>query len=116
MISIGKSKTANVLVSGFLSLECLTEIQKHVKVNVVADFVKSTKCARTIPESNWKIDREGSFFSFCHNETVNGILLDFANFPFHLVPKDMPICVDMTSSIGTCDVPWDKLGVVYMSA
>jgi phosphoserine aminotransferase len=113
---LGKSRTANVLVSGLWSKQCLNEIRKHAKVNVVADFEKSSNCAKTSPANTWKIDREGSFFSFCHNETVNGITLNFESFPFHMVPKEMPICVDMTSSVGTCEIPWDKLGVVYMSA
>jgi phosphoserine aminotransferase len=69
-----------------------------------------------VPESEWVIDPEASFFHFCANETVNGIEFDFEKFPFHLIPKDCPVVCDMSSNIGTTRVPWDKVSMVYMGA
>lgn len=69
-----------------------------------------------VPISQWKIDPEGSFFCFCANETVNGFEFNFETFPWHLIPKDMPVVADMSSNIGTCEIPWDKLGVVFAGA
>lgn len=37
-------------------------------------------------------------------------------FPYHLFPDDIPVCVDMSSNIGTTEVPWNKVGVVYFGA
>jgi len=69
-----------------------------------------------VSHDKWVIDPESSFFCFCSNETVNGFEIPFETFPWHLIPKDIPVCVDMSSNIGTCHVPWDKVGVVYMGA
>jgi phosphoserine aminotransferase len=49
----------------------------------------------------WNVDPEGSFFHFCSNETVNGFEFNENTFPWHLIPKDMPVIADMSSNIGT---------------
>jgi len=82
----------------------------------VADNIKDNDCTRMVPVSQWNIDPEASFFHFCVNETVNGFEFDFTTFPFHLVPKDIPVICDMSSNIGTVDIPWDKVGMVYAGA
>ena len=41
---------------------------------------------------------------------------DFETFPWHLIPKDMPVVCDMSSNIGTKNVPYDKLAMIYMGA
>jgi phosphoserine aminotransferase len=69
-----------------------------------------------VDPANWKIDPEGSFFYFCSNETVNGFEIDYDTFPWHLIPKDMPVICDMSSNIGTRTVPWDKVSMVFMGA
>jgi len=33
-----------------------------------------------------------------------------------MIPKDCPVCIDMSSNIGTNIIPWDKVGVVYAGA
>lgn len=82
----------------------------------VADNIKDNDCTKMVPVSQWKIDPEASFFHFCVNETVNGFEFNFDTFPFHLIPKDIPIICDMSSNIGTVQVPWDKVSMVYMGA
>jgi phosphoserine aminotransferase len=69
-----------------------------------------------VPFDQWKIDPQASFLNFCANETVDGVEFDLNKFPWHLFPEDIPACIDMSSNIGTCDVPWDKVGVVYFGA
>lgn len=66
-----------------------------------------------VPFDKWKIDPEASFLIFCSNETVDGIEFDLMKFPWDLFPSDIPACIDMSSNIGTCDIPWDRVGVVY---
>lgn len=102
--------------TGMWSDQNVDELRKHCNTIVVVDNVASNDCTKMEPHSTWKIDPEASFFCMCSNETVNGFEQPFENFPFHLIPKDIPICVDMSSNIGTCNVPWEKLGVVYMGA
>jgi phosphoserine aminotransferase len=88
-------------------------MKKFAKVNIVTDAIDEHDCTNVSDPSTWKIDKDASFFHMCTNETVNGIEFDWNTFPFHLFPKDMPICCDMSSNIGTNIIPWDKVAVVY---
>lgn len=98
------------------SNQCLDELKKHCNAIVVADNVVENDCTAMVPFNKWNIDPEASFFSFCSNETVNGWEWDFDYFPWHLIPKDCPVCIDMSSNIGTNNIPWDKVGVIYAGA
>lgn len=71
-----------------------------------------------VSEDKWNIDKDASFFYFCPNETVNGFEISFDTFPWHKIPKDQPVCLDMSSNIGTCHIPWEngQIGVVFMGA
>lgn len=104
------------MITGLWSLQNSIETKKFCQVNIVADVVKDNDCTKMIDPSDWIIDPEGSFFHFCCNETVNGIEFDYDTFPWHLIPKDMPVVGDMSSNIGTKPIPWDKFGMVYMGA
>lgn len=102
--------------SGLWSDQNVDELRRHCETIVVCDTITENDCSEMIDFNKWKIDPQASFFCFCANETVNGFEFSFDKFPFHLIPKDIPICVDMSSNIGTTNVPWEKLGVVYMGA
>lgn len=52
----------------------------------------------------------------CSNETVNGFEINLETFPWEKIPKDIPVCIDMSSNIGTVDIPWDKVGVIFAGA
>jgi len=91
-------------------------MKKHCNVNIVANNHTDNNCTKMQDISTWNIDPEASFFYFCTNETVNGFEIGFENFPWHLIPKDMPIICDMSSNIGTLDVPWDKISMAFMGA
>jgi len=85
-------------------------------VNVVANNITDNDCTRMVDPKDWKFDPDASFFCFCCNETVNGFEFDFETFPWHLIPKDMPVIGDMSSNIGTKNVPYDKFAMIYMGA
>jgi phosphoserine aminotransferase len=85
-------------------------------VNVVANNITDNDCTRMVDPKDWKVDPDASFFCFCCNETVNGFEFDFETFPWHLIPKDMPVIGDMSSNIGTKNVPYDKFAMIYMGA
>jgi phosphoserine aminotransferase len=102
--------------TGMWSNQNLDELSRHCKPVVICDNVTDNDCTKMVDPSKWNIDPEASFTCICTNETVNGFEQSFERFPFHLFPKDMVFCCDMSSNIGTCNVPWEKLGVVYMGA
>lgn len=64
----------------------------------------------------WNIDENASFFHVCTNETVGGLEFTDTNFPWHLIPKDVPIVADMSSHIGTFNIDWSRYSVVYAGA
>ena len=91
-------------------------MSKHCTPIIVADNITDNGCSSMVPHSKWNIDPEASFFYFASNETVNGFELKFEDFPWHLIPSDIPLVVDMSSNIGTCEIPWEKMGVVFAGA
>lgn len=63
--------------------------------------------------SKWNIDKDAAYFHYVDNETVEG--LEFKSFPYESI-GDMPLVCNMSSSIGTKSINWDKYGVVYASS
>ena len=116
LIGMKPKRVANLMVSGLWSEQNRDEMRKFCTVNEVANNVTDNDCTRMVPPSQWKIDPEGSFFYFCCNETVNGFEQNYDTFPWHLIPKGMPIIGDMSSNIGTKPVPWDKFDMAFMGA
>jgi phosphoserine aminotransferase len=113
LINLKPHGKAMTLRTGMWSNQNIAELEKHCTPVIVADNVTDNDCTKMVPQDQWKIDPEASFFCLCSNETVNGFETDFNTFPWEKIPKDIPVCVDMSSNIGTCEIPWDKVGVVY---
>jgi len=116
LIGLKPFKKAMHLKTGMWSNQCFAELKKYSEVITVADTITANDCTAMVPHDQWKIDPEASFFSYCSNETVNGFEIPWETFPWHLIPKDCPVCVDMSSNIGTNHIPWDKVGVIYAGA
>jgi phosphoserine aminotransferase len=116
LIAYKPNRSCMVMRTGMWSNQNYNEVRKYVddaKLTLVTDAITEHESKAVSDPSTWNIDKEASFFSMCSNETVNGIEFRFETFPFHLIPKDCPIVVDMSSNIGTTLIPWDKLGMVY---
>jgi len=116
LIGLKPDKIANLMITGLWSKQNYEEMAKHSNVNVVADNYSDNDCTKMVDPKNWKIDPRASYFYMCPNETVHGFELNLDNFPWDLIPNDMPVVADMSSMIGTKPIPWDKLGVVFMGA
>lgn len=108
LINLKPHGKAMTMRTGMWSDQNLDELEKHCKPVVVCDNVKDNDCCAMTPSSKWNIDPEASFFCMCSNETVNGFEQNLDTFPWHLIPKDIPVCLDMSSNIGTCKVPWNN--------
>lgn len=116
LIGLKPKRIANLMVTGMWSNQNYNEMKKHANVNLVADFWTENDCTRAVPTEKWSVHPDASFFYFCTNETVHGFEFDFDTFPWHLIPKDMPVVGDFSSNIGTKQVPWDKFAVAFMGA
>lgn len=116
LIGLKPKRSCMLMRTGMWSVQNVDEMRKHVpsdKITLVTDCVSEHDCTAVSDPSQWKIDKDASFFCMCTNETVNGIEFPFETFPFDKFPKDCPIICDMSSNIGTNVIPWDKIGMVY---
>jgi phosphoserine aminotransferase len=119
LIGLKPNRSCMLMRTGMWSIQTVDEISKHVpkdKVTIVTDCVTEHDCTAVSDPSTWKIDQKASFLCMCTNETVNGIEFPFTAFPFDKFPKDCAIVCDMSSNIGTCEIPWDKVAMVYAGA
>lgn len=116
LIGLKPARIANLMVTGMWSNQNCTEHSKFGNANVVANSWKDNDCTKMVDSAKWNIDPKGSYFYFCTNETVHGFEFNLETFPWHLIPKGMPVVADMSSNIGTCDIPWDKLDMVLAGA
>jgi len=117
LIGYKANRSCMLMRTGMWTNQNIDEIKKHCKdITIVTDAIDEHDCTKISDSSSWKIDPLASFFCMCTNETVNGIEFNWDTFPFHLIPKDIPIVADMSSNIGTNVIPWDKMGVVYAGA
>ncbi|KAJ3380880.1 hypothetical protein HDU84_005516 [Entophlyctis sp. JEL0112] len=112
------SKKVDYVVTGAWSQKGLEEAQRLLgkdRVNVVVN-TKATKHNGAIPPtSEWSFSQKQAFVFYCDNETVHGV--EFADqFPFELVPKDVPIVCDMSSNILSRPVDVSKYGLIFAGA
>lgn len=63
--------------------------------------------------SEWKVDKDGAFFHYCDNETIQGF--EFHDFPFEVV-GDLPLISDMSSNLCSRPIDWSKHALVYAGA
>ena len=113
LINLKPHNKAMMINSGMFSSQNLNEMRKYCNAVRVADLIEDNGCTQMVPIERWNIDPEASFMTFTSNETANGIEFDLMTFPWEIIPDDIPICIDMSSNIGTCHIPWEKVGIVY---
>jgi phosphoserine aminotransferase len=113
LIGLKPKRIAMMNRTGMWSIQNIDEMRKFCNVHLVTDADTDHNCTKIDSTDKWSINPDASFYCICTNETVNGIEIDWEDFPFDKVPKDIPIIADMSSNIGTNIIPWDKLGMVY---
>jgi len=67
-----------------------------------------------VTPDKWNIDKDGAYFHYCSNETING-LTQF-NFPYTAIPEGMPIVCDMSSEFCSRPIDVKKYGIIYAGA
>lgn len=101
---MGKTGSADYIVTGSWSAKAAKEAEKYGKVNRV--FPKPAKFT-TIPEqSGWNLNPEASYVYYCENETVDGV-------EFQYVPEtknNVPLVCDMSSNFFSRKVDVAKVG------
>jgi phosphoserine aminotransferase len=118
LIGLKPQKKAMYLTTGLWSQQCITEARRHAPEANIIEVANSKDSNYTkLPDvSTWKIDPEASYIHICVNETVHGFEITDDNFPWHLIPSDVPIVGDMSSNIATRMIDWKRYSVVYAGA
>lgn len=105
------NKKVNYLVTGSWSKNAIKDAKKLAEVTEVIEPLKEyTGC----PDfSEWKVDKDATYFHYCENETIYGV--EFNNFPFEELKEQTLVC-DMSSNFCTRPIDFSKYGVVYAGA
>lgn len=106
---IGRTGTADYIVTGSWSAKAAKEAAKYGKVNMVVP--KVDKYSDIPHTSTWKLDSNASYVYFCDNETVHGV-----EFPQIPDTKGVPLVADMSSNFLSRKFDITKFGVVYAGA
>eukprot|EP00826_Nyctotherus_ovalis_P015267 TRINITY_DN14326_c0_g1_i13.p1 TRINITY_DN14326_c0_g1~~TRINITY_DN14326_c0_g1_i13.p1 ORF type:complete len:374 (-),score=66.05 TRINITY_DN14326_c0_g1_i13:18-1139(-) len=105
----GKS-AANYLVTGHWSEACIEDAEAYCTVNRVCPSPPKPVCAVS-PYDKWHVDAKAAYLHYCSNETGDGVAL--YDFPYELLPENMPLICDMSSELGSRQIDISKFGVIY---
>jgi phosphoserine aminotransferase len=103
-------KTADYINTGAWSKKAIAEAKLYCAVNVAAT-AEATNFS-TIPKfTGWKLNPEAAYVHYTPNETIGGV-------EFHWVPEtgDVPLAVDMSSTLLSRPIDVSKFGVIYAGA
>lgn len=106
---IGRTGTADYIVTGGWSSKAAKEAAKYGKVNLV--LPKVSKHTTVPDQSTWKLDSNASYVYYCDNETADGV-----EFSFIPETNGVPLVCDMSSNIFSRSFDITKFGVVYGGA
>ncbi len=107
---IGRSGTADYVVTGDWSKKSLKEAKNFGKINVAAT-AEAGNFTSIPPQSEWKLDANASYVHICSNETIGGV-------EFHWTPDtgSVPLVADMSSNILSRRIDVSKYGLIYAGA
>ncbi|CAK0763805.1 phosphoserine/phosphohydroxythreonine aminotransferase [Gammaproteobacteria bacterium] len=105
----GKGK-ADYINTGAWSKKAITEGKLYGKVNVAASSADAN-FTNIPPYETWKLDPEAAYLHYTPNETIGGV-------EFHSVPDigEVPLVVDMSSTLLSRPVDVSRFGVIYAGA
>ena len=103
-------RQADYVNTGAWSKKAIAEARRFCEVNVVASAEDSN--FTTIPAfDTWQLNKEAAYLHYTPNETIGGV-------EFHWVPEtgDVPLVVDMSSTILSRPIDVSRFGVIYAGA
>lgn len=104
---MGKTGSADYLVTGSWSAKAVKEAAKYGKVNHV--FPKLDKFTTIPDQKEWQLSPDASYVYYCDNETVDGV-------EFQFVPQtinDIPLVADMSSNFFSRQVDISKVPCMF---
>lgn len=105
----GKKK-ADYFLTGAWSEKAIQEAARYCEVNTVCSS-KATNYNHVPAASDWKFSPDAAYVHYVSNETIHGV-------EFPVVPDvgNIPLVVDMSSTILSRPVDVSKFGVIYAGA
>ncbi len=106
---MGEKKKADYVNTGQWSKKAIEEAKRFGEVNVVADAKAGNYS--TIPAfDSWKLSSDAAYLHYTPNETIGGV-------EFFWTPKvNVPLVVDMSSTILSRQINVSDYGVIYAGA
>ncbi|VAW53963.1 Phosphoserine aminotransferase, partial [hydrothermal vent metagenome] len=105
-----KRESADYLLTGQWSKKAVAEAKRYCNVNLIADTTDSK--FTTVPDaSSLKFDPNAAYVHYTPNETIVGVEFDY-------IPDtgDVPLVVDMSSTILSRKIDVSKFGIIYAGA
>jgi phosphoserine aminotransferase len=105
----GKTK-ADYINTGAWSKKAIAEAKRYCDVNVAATS-EAEKFTSIPPFESWKLQKDAAYVHYTPNETIGGV-------EFHWVPDtgDVPLVVDMSSTILSRPIDVSKFACIYAGA
>jgi len=106
----GEKKKADYINTGAWSKKAIAEAKKYCEVNVAATS-EETNFSSIPTVSEWSISKDAAYLHYTPNETIGGV-------EFHFIPDtgDVPLVVDMSSTILSRPLDVSRFGLIYAGA
>ncbi|QFU75327.1 3-phosphoserine/phosphohydroxythreonine transaminase [Halioglobus maricola] len=106
---MGENGTADYVNTGQWSKKAIAEAKRYGNVNVAATS-EDTNFSTIPPRDSWQLSDGAAYLHYTPNETIGGV-------EYFWVPQaDVPLVVDMSSTILSRPVNVDDYGVIYAGA
>jgi phosphoserine aminotransferase len=106
----GRDKTADYIVTGDWGEKAAKEAKACVNARIAAS-ASATNYDRIPPRASWDLDPGAAYLHYTPNETIRGV-------EFHEIPVvgDVPLVVDMSSTLLSRPLDVSRFGLIYAGA
>ena len=106
---LGDRRGADYVNTGQWSKKAIAEAKRYAAVNVVASS-EETRFSTIPPRDTWQLGGDAAYLHYTPNETIGGV-------EFFWTPEvDVPLVVDMSSTILSRPIRVEDFGVIYAGA
>jgi len=106
---LGDRRGADYVNTGQWSKKAIAEAKRYAAVNVVAS-AEETNFSTIPPRDTWQLGSDAAYLHYTPNETIGGV-------EFFWTPEvDVPLVVDMSSTILSRPIRVEDFGVIYAGA
>ena len=106
---MGNNNRADYVNTGQWSKKAIAEAKRYGEVNVVASS-EASNFSSIPPQDSWKLGADAAYLHYTPNETIGGV-------EFFWTPRvDVPLVVDMSSTILSRPINVADFGVIYAGA